>query len=155
MLVYYTFNLCTVLRVLLRRTTTIYKCCLKDSKRCIINMQGRNQVISGKRKPKTNFVEVRTFLHLYRSFDRMWVFFILLLQVILWYLATAYYCRYICFKTLFFQAMVIVAWNHNGSLAVIFEEKVFKNILSIFITLAILNFLQGIYNSLTLRFPMM
>ncbi|KAL8147544.1 callose synthase 7-like [Apium graveolens] len=81
---------------------------------------GSNQVISGKRKPKTNFVEVRTFLHLYRSFDRMWVFFILSLQ-----------------------AMIIIGWNHNGSLAVIFEEEVFKNILSIFITLAILNFLQA------------
>lgn len=37
----------------------------------------------GKRKPKTNFVEVRTFWHLYRSFDRMWIFFILALQVFL------------------------------------------------------------------------
>ncbi|KAM0833601.1 hypothetical protein ACQ4PT_064158 [Festuca glaucescens] len=32
------------------------------------------------RKPKTNFVEVRTFLHLFRSFNRMWVFFILAFQ---------------------------------------------------------------------------
>ena len=45
--------------------------------------------------------------------------------------------------------MVIIAWNHNGSLAVIFEEEVFKHILSIFITLALLNFLQGICNFLT------
>uniref|UniRef100_A0A164XW84 1,3-beta-glucan synthase n=1 Tax=Daucus carota subsp. sativus TaxID=79200 RepID=A0A164XW84_DAUCS len=86
-------------------------------------LKGRDQIISGKKKPKTNFVEVRTFLHLYRSFDRMWVFFILSLQ-----------------------AMVIIAWNHNGSLAVIFEEEVFKHILSIFITLALLNFLQGTRN---------
>jgi hypothetical protein len=34
------------------------------------------------RKPKTNFVEVRTFLHLFRSFNRMWMFFILAFQVI-------------------------------------------------------------------------
>ncbi|WOG91817.1 hypothetical protein DCAR_0311072 [Daucus carota subsp. sativus] len=79
-----------------------------------------NQVTTGKRKPKTNFVEIRTFLHLYRSFDRMWIFFILALQ-----------------------AMVIVAWNHNGSLAVIFKADVFKSILSIFVTLAFLNFLQA------------
>ncbi|CAN1850912.1 Callose synthase 7 [Linum perenne] len=35
---------------------------------------------SGRRKPKTNFVEVRTFWHLYRTFDRMWIFFILAFQ---------------------------------------------------------------------------
>uniref|UniRef100_A0A5B7C4U4 1,3-beta-glucan synthase n=1 Tax=Davidia involucrata TaxID=16924 RepID=A0A5B7C4U4_DAVIN len=81
---------------------------------------GRNQVTAGKRMPKTNFVEVRTFWHLYRSFDRMWIFFILA-----------------------FQAMVIVAWNSSGSLAAIFDEDVFKRILSIFITSAFLNFLQA------------
>jgi hypothetical protein len=43
--------------------------------------QRANQAASGKRKPKTNFVEVRTFWHLYRSFDRMWIFFILAFQV--------------------------------------------------------------------------
>ncbi|XP_017252073.1 callose synthase 7 isoform X1 [Daucus carota subsp. sativus] len=91
-----------------------------EEKRPDAAVNGRDQIISGKKKPKTNFVEVRTFLHLYRSFDRMWVFFILSLQ-----------------------AMVIIAWNHNGSLAVIFEEEVFKHILSIFITLALLNFLQA------------
>ncbi|KAK9284207.1 hypothetical protein L1049_023376 [Liquidambar formosana] len=31
-------------------------------------------------KPKTNFVEVRTFWHLFRSFNRMWIFFILAFQ---------------------------------------------------------------------------
>lgn len=30
---------------------------------------------------KTNFVEVRSFLQIYRSFDRMWTFLILALQV--------------------------------------------------------------------------
>lgn len=48
----------------------------------VLHFQGRNQVTTGKRKPKTNFVEIRTFLHIYRSFDRMWIFFILALQVI-------------------------------------------------------------------------
>lgn len=130
---------------------------LKILRDICINLQGRNQVISGKRKPKTNFVEVRTFLHLYRSFDRMWVFFILSLQVILKprYLVKKHYCRHMCLDTISFQAMVIIAWNHNGSLAVIFEEEVFKNILSIFITLAILNFLQGICNFLPLPLSFM
>ncbi|KAK3032507.1 hypothetical protein RJ639_036174 [Escallonia herrerae] len=83
-------------------------------------LQGRDNVNSGKRKPKTNFVEVRTFWHLYRSFDRMWIFFILALQ-----------------------AMIIVAWHQQGSLSLLFDEDVFKSILSIFITSAILNFLQA------------
>ncbi|KAL8152216.1 hypothetical protein V2J09_009976 [Rumex salicifolius] len=73
----------------------------------------------GKRKPKTNFVEVRTFLHLYRSFDRMWIFFILA-----------------------FQAMVILAWSPSGSLTSIFDGDVFRSVLSIFITSAFLNLLQ-------------
>ncbi|KAF5754287.1 putative 1,3-beta-glucan synthase [Helianthus annuus] len=79
----------------------------------------RNQAV-GKKKPKTNFVEVRTFWHLYRSFDRMWIFLILV-----------------------FQAMVIVGWHEDGSIFGIFEEDVIKSILSIFITYAVLNFIQA------------
>ncbi|XP_076942454.1 callose synthase 7-like [Bidens hawaiensis] len=79
----------------------------------------RTQVV-GKKKPKTNFVEVRTFLHLYRSFDRMWIFLILV-----------------------FQAMVIVGWHEDGSIFGLFEEDVIKNLLSIFITYAVLNFIQA------------
>lgn len=30
---------------------------------------------------KTNFVEIRSFWHIFRSFERMWAFFILALQV--------------------------------------------------------------------------
>ncbi|KAF3444992.1 hypothetical protein FNV43_RR14685 [Rhamnella rubrinervis] len=78
------------------------------------------QAATGRRKPKTNFVEIRTFWHLFRSFDRMWIFFILA-----------------------FQAMLIVAWSPSGSLAAFFDEDVFKNVLSIFITSAFLNFLQA------------
>ncbi|KAG4924054.1 hypothetical protein JHK87_049594 [Glycine soja] len=73
----------------------------------------------GKRKPKTNFVEVRTFLHLYRSFDRMWIFFILALQ-----------------------AMIIIAWSSLGPVGVFFDGHVFRNVMTIFITYAFLNFLQ-------------
>jgi hypothetical protein len=35
---------------------------------------------------KTNFVEIRSFWHIFRSFDRMWSFYILCLQVILFLL---------------------------------------------------------------------
>ncbi|KAM3698993.1 hypothetical protein ACJW31_06G228400 [Castanea mollissima] len=79
-----------------------------------------NQAAAGKRMPKTNFVEVRTFLHLYRSFNRMWIFFILA-----------------------FQAMLIVAWSPSGFLAAFFDEDVFRIVLSIFITSAFLNLFQA------------
>ncbi|KAF7833505.1 callose synthase 7-like [Senna tora] len=85
--------------------------------------EGHNQAGSeaGKKKPKTNFVEVRTFFHLYRSFDRMWKFFILALQV-----------------------MIIVAWSSGGPLALFLDDDVFRSAMSIFITYAFLNFLQVI-----------
>ncbi|KAL2496657.1 Callose synthase 7 [Forsythia ovata] len=83
--------------------------------------KGGNQGSIGKSKPKTNFVEVRTFLHLYRSFDRMWIFFILALQ-----------------------AMIIIAWHQRLSSGVLFDEDVLRTVLSIFITAAILNFLRAV-----------
>jgi len=70
---------------------------------------------------KTNFVEIRSFWHLFRSFDRMWTFFILALQ-----------------------AMIIIAWHGSGSPTEIFYGSVFKEVLSIFITAAVLKFLQAI-----------
>lgn len=79
-----------------------------------------DQNITGRRKPKTNFVEVRTFWHLFRSFDRMWTFFILA-----------------------FQAMLIIAWSPSGSLTAFFDPDVFRRVLSIFITAAFLNFFQA------------
>ncbi|OMO49645.1 Glycosyl transferase, family 48 [Corchorus capsularis] len=78
-----------------------------------------NQATVGKRKPKTNFVEARTFWHLFRSFDRMWIFLIMA-----------------------FQAMLIVAWN-SGSLLGFSDGEVFRRVLTIFITAAFLNFLQA------------
>ncbi|KAM4105419.1 hypothetical protein ACJW30_06G231200 [Castanea mollissima] len=71
-------------------------------------------------KPKTNFVEVRTFLHLYRSFNRMWIFFILS-----------------------FQVMLIIAWSPSRSLAAFFDANIFRRVLSIFVTYSFLNFLQA------------
>ncbi|XP_050944379.1 callose synthase 1 isoform X4 [Cucumis melo] len=70
---------------------------------------------------KVNFVEIRSFWHIFRSFDRMWSFFIL------------------CF-----QAMVIIAWNGSGDLGAVFKTDVFKKVLSIFITAAILKLAQAI-----------
>uniref|UniRef100_M8C0S0 1,3-beta-glucan synthase n=1 Tax=Aegilops tauschii TaxID=37682 RepID=M8C0S0_AEGTA len=55
-----------------------------------------------------------------QSFDRMWAFFILA-----------------------FQAMVIIAWSPSGSLSAIFEPTVFRDVMTIFITAAFLNFLQA------------
>ncbi|XP_061367624.1 callose synthase 3-like [Gastrolobium bilobum] len=70
---------------------------------------------------KVNFVEIRSFWHIFRSFDRMWSFFILCLQ-----------------------AMIIIAWNGSGDPSVIFNGDVFKNVLSVFITAAILKFGQAV-----------
>ncbi|XP_074576315.1 callose synthase 7-like [Curcuma longa] len=78
-----------------------------------------DQNITGRRL-KTNFVEVRTFWHLFRSFERMWTFFILA-----------------------FQAMLIIAWSPSGSLTAFFDPDVFRRVLSIFITAAFLNFFQA------------
>ncbi|KAK6922818.1 1,3-beta-glucan synthase subunit FKS1-like, domain-1 [Dillenia turbinata] len=77
---------------------------------------------------KSNSVETRTFWHIYRSFDRLWTFFILALQ-----------------------AMVIIAWN-NTSLEEVFQKDSLYDISSIFITAAILRFLQSVLD-LVLNLP--
>ena len=41
------------------------------------------------------------------------------------------------------KAMIIIAWNGSGNLGSVFEAKVFKRVLSIFITAAILKLAQG------------
>ncbi|XP_068662809.1 putative callose synthase 8 [Aristolochia californica] len=69
---------------------------------------------------KTNFTEIRSFLHLFRSFDRMWTFFILALQV-----------------------MIIMAWHGMESLFQIFDAAVFDDITSIFITSAAYRLVQA------------
>ncbi|KAK9058187.1 hypothetical protein SSX86_023027 [Deinandra increscens subsp. villosa] len=70
---------------------------------------------------KINFVEIDSYWHIFRSFDRMWSFFILCLQ-----------------------AMIIIAWNGSGNLSSLFDGKVFKRVLSIFITAAILKLSQAV-----------
>lgn len=112
--------------------------------------RGRTTTVPGKKKPKTNFVEVRTYLHLYRSFDRMWIFFILALQVTL-ILSFSYWLRLgilpskfsFVYDNHFLQAMIIISWSNLGLVGVLTDEDVFKNVSSIFITYAILNFFQG------------
>ncbi|KAL6653202.1 hypothetical protein ACP70R_012127 [Stipagrostis hirtigluma subsp. patula] len=79
-----------------------------------------DHVVRRQRIPKTNFVELRTFLLLFRSFDRMWTFLILA-----------------------FQAMVIIAWSPSRSLSAMFEPTIFRGVMTIFVTDAFLNFLQA------------
>jgi hypothetical protein len=45
--------------------------------------------------------------------------------------------------SLFLQAMIIIAWSNLGLVGVLTDSDVFRNVSSIFITYAILNFLQG------------
>ncbi|KAK4369795.1 hypothetical protein RND71_009270 [Anisodus tanguticus] len=84
------------------------------------------------RKPgkmgKSYFVETRSFWHIFRSYDRLWTFFLLALQ-----------------------AMVIFAWSDIPVLD-IFKKDSLYNLSSIFITAALLRFLQSILD-LVLNFP--
>ncbi|KAL2528115.1 Callose synthase 5 [Forsythia ovata] len=84
------------------------------------------------RKPgtmgKSFFVETRSFWHNFRSFDRLWTFFILALQ-----------------------AMIIIAWS-DVSILDIFRKDVLYDLSSIFITAAFLRFLQSMLD-LILNFP--
>ncbi|KAK4851376.1 hypothetical protein QYF36_014627 [Acer negundo] len=72
---------------------------------------------------KTNFVEIRSFWQIFRSFDRMWSFFILSLQ-----------------------AMIIMACHDLGSPLQMFDAVIFEDILSIFITSAILKLIHAIFD---------
>ncbi|CAI9088922.1 OLC1v1023382C1 [Oldenlandia corymbosa var. corymbosa] len=70
---------------------------------------------------KTNFVEVRSFWHIFRSFDRMWSFLILCLQ-----------------------AMIIMA-SHNLEYPIqVFEAEILEDVMSIFITSAALKLMRAI-----------
>ncbi|CAK7351703.1 unnamed protein product [Dovyalis caffra] len=70
---------------------------------------------------KTNFVEIRSFWQIFRSFDRLWSFFILSLQ-----------------------AMIIMACHDLGSPLQMLDAVIFEDIMSIFITSAILKLIQAI-----------
>lgn len=77
---------------------------------------------------KSYFVETRTFWHIFRSFDRLWTFYLLALQ-----------------------AMVIIAWNGVAPLD-IFQKEVLYSLSSIFITASFLRFFQSMLD-LFLNFP--
>ena len=49
--------------------------------------------------------------------------------------------------------MIIIAWNGSGSIGFLFVGSVFKKVLSIFITSAILRLIQGNYIMLFSRGP--
>ncbi|GKV00612.1 hypothetical protein SLEP1_g13279 [Rubroshorea leprosula] len=68
-----------------------------------------------KRTGKSSFVEHRTFLHLYRSFHRLWIFLILM-----------------------FQALTIIAFRH-----MYIDLVTFKMILSVGPTFTIMNFIES------------
>ncbi|KAL5582654.1 hypothetical protein UlMin_015096, partial [Ulmus minor] len=70
---------------------------------------------------KTNFVEIRSFLQIFRSFDRMWSFLIMSLQAMI---------------------LIIIACYELKSPIQLLDEGIFENIMSIFITYSILKFIQ-------------
>ncbi|KAL4565116.1 hypothetical protein LXL04_029201 [Taraxacum kok-saghyz] len=76
---------------------------------------------NGRQASKVNFVEIRSYWHVFRSFDRMWSFFILCLQ-----------------------GMIIVAWNGDGNPTTVFNSDVFQKVLSVFITASILKLVQAV-----------
>ncbi|WMV39602.1 hypothetical protein MTR67_032987 [Solanum verrucosum] len=70
---------------------------------------------------KTNFVEIRSFWQIFRCFDRMWSFFILSLQ-----------------------AMIIMASHDLESPLQVFDATVLEDVMSIFITSAVLKLVNVI-----------
>ncbi|KAL8153238.1 hypothetical protein V2J09_010998 [Rumex salicifolius] len=82
---------------------------------------GKDDANQKKWPGKTNFVETRSFLHIFRSFDRMWSFLILALQ-----------------------ALVVIAFHDIGSPFQLFETNILEDVMSIFITSAALKVIQAI-----------
>nr|GMD61814.1 callose synthase 9 [Ipomoea batatas] len=71
---------------------------------------------SSKRQGKTSFVEHRTFLHLYHSFHRLWIFLVMM-----------------------FQGLTIIAFN-NGD----FNSKTLREVLSLGPTYFVMKFLESV-----------
>ncbi|KAL4572712.1 hypothetical protein LXL04_019494 [Taraxacum kok-saghyz] len=90
--------------------------------------QGKQQSHKAGSLGKSFYVETRSFWHTFRSFDRLWTFFILALQI-----------------------MIILAWN-DVPLSDIFDKEVLYKLSSIFITAAFLRLFQSILDVL-LNFP--
>ncbi|KAL3374430.1 hypothetical protein AABB24_006090 [Solanum stoloniferum] len=75
----------------------------------------RKPLKKGKRTGKSTFVEHRTFLHLYRSFHRLWIFLVVM-----------------------FQALTIIAFSHEK-----INLDTFKKLLSVGPTFAVMNFIES------------
>ncbi|KAL3342752.1 hypothetical protein AABB24_026672 [Solanum stoloniferum] len=75
----------------------------------------RKPAKKGKRTGKSTFVEHRTFLHLYRSFHRLWIFLVVM-----------------------FQALTIIAFSHEK-----INLDTFKKLLSVGPTFAVMNFIES------------
>lgn len=97
---------------------------------------------------KSTFVEHRTFLHLYRSFHRLWIFLALMFQVtvvLLSYLLCLFWVELVhsyenrCLFSHSLQVLTIIAFN-NGHI----DLDTFKIILSIGPSFAIMNFIESI-----------
>uniref|UniRef100_A0A1D1Z005 1,3-beta-glucan synthase n=1 Tax=Anthurium amnicola TaxID=1678845 RepID=A0A1D1Z005_9ARAE len=82
--------------------------------------KGVLSVRGNKHQGKTNFVEHRTFLHLYHSFHRLWMFLIMM-----------------------FQGLTIIAFNGDP-----FSSKTLKEILSLGPTFVVMKFLQSVLDIL-------
>lgn len=97
---------------------------------------------------KSTFVEHRTFLHLYRSFHRLWIFLVLMFQVVRWYKLSLltlsgsilFFLQFdtssLCLP--FFQALTMIAF-HSGNI----NLRTFKAVLSVGPTFAIMNFVES------------
>ncbi|GAB4846294.1 Callose synthase 9 [Ancistrocladus abbreviatus] len=74
----------------------------------------------GKHQGKTSFVEHRTFLHLYHSFHRLWIFLVMM-----------------------FQGLTIIAFNHGH-----INSKSIKEVLSLGPTFVVMKFFQSVLDIL-------
>ncbi|CAA0830218.1 Callose synthase 5 [Striga hermonthica] len=97
------------------------------STRTVTQGKGGSKKSTGK-LGKSFFAETRTFWHIFRSFDRLWTFLILALQV-----------------------MIIIAWS-RVSIFDLFQKDTLYDLSSIFITAAFLRLLQSILD-IVLNFP--
>lgn len=104
---------------------------------------------------KSSFVEHRTFLHLYRSFHRLWIFLALMFQVPfsnhqftlkseLWLVINSSLKYVYSFTS---QALTIIAFNHGH-----INLNTFKTVLSIGPSFAIMNFIKSKMISLFLLY---
>ncbi|XP_023743612.2 callose synthase 12 [Lactuca sativa] len=78
----------------------------------------------GKRVGKTGFVEQRSFLNLFRSFDKLWIMLIL-----------------------FLQAAIIVSWKDHHPWQALGDKDTQARVLTVFITWSVLRFIQSLLDA--------